>query len=94
MTCIYFFRVSQFLNGVLVPIFGAYPEFNKYSAVLEKVLDSVKNELSLWNRPGQNITVQEILNGNSHLEEYIQVSAVATSKRKMTIIKQVNYTGS
>lgn len=55
-------------------MFGSNPEFNDFGLVLEGLLDSLKMELTLWNRPGENLTVAEILSSDSALNDYIVVS--------------------
>jgi len=67
-------RISGYFFGVLRPMFGSNPEFNDFGLVLEGLLDSLKMELTLWNRPGENLTVAEILSSDSALNNYIVVS--------------------
>ena len=71
-------RATQYFYGVFAPMFANSPVFNKIGAVLENLLSSLRAELTLWNRPGENVTVADILNSNSALEEYIIVCSIAS----------------
>lgn len=73
--------------GILQPMFGNNPEFQKFGVIMEALLSSIKTELSLWNRPGQNLTVGDVLNANTNLNNFILVSAMSSLGLKTVEIR-------
>ena len=70
-------RISQTFFGILQPMFGQNPEFLKFGFVFERLLGSIKSELSMWNRPGQNITIGDVLNSDTALNNFVLVSCIS-----------------